>query len=106
MREYKVPFSTKEDEKLVCGMSGRECLWVGSGLVLAVILVAVPAAILELTVIKTLYLLPLGLLPVGAGVYMAFAKIKNFDKYVKADVNIWYKFKYNKQPHGYYQFRR
>ncbi len=106
IREYRVPFSTKNDEKLVFNLSARECLWLGGGVITAIVLVGIPALIMQLPLPKILYLLPLGLLSLGASVYMAFAKVKNFDKHVKVDTNFWYKLKYSKRPHCYYQFRK
>lgn len=106
IREYRVPFSTKNDQKLVFSLSARECLWLGGGIISAIVFVAIPAIIMELPLPKVLYLLPLGLVSLGTSVYMAFAKTKNFDKHVKVDTNFWYKLKYSKRPHCYYIFRK
>lgn len=78
----------------------------GGGIIIGILLVAVPALIMELPLPKILYLLPLGLAALAASVYMAFARVKNFDKKVRVDENFWYKVRYRRRPHGYYLFRK
>ena len=106
IRDYRVPFSTSEDEKLVFNLSTKECLWFGAGVISSIVVVGIPALILQLSLPKIVYLLPLALPTMGICSYMALKKVNEFDKLVKVDVSIWNKFKYKRRAHNYCLFRK
>lgn len=106
MREYRVPLSTKEEEKLVFNLSARQCLWFGLGIIFSIILIGMPALVFGLPLPKVIYLLPLGLPPLGISTYMAKKRVKELDMEVNVDAFLWRKFKYNHRVHNYYLFRK
>lgn len=106
MREHFVPFSVKEEAKLVFNLSARQCLWFMAGFFVALIFIGIPALMMRLPVTKTLLLAPLALPPLGLAYYLALIKIKAFDHDVGADIYHWRKFVYQRRRHGYYNFRK
>lgn len=98
MRIYPVPFSSKEEAKLIFNLAPREVLilsiGVGAGLVVAAILAAILGTFM-------LYCIPAAIPFIAASAILAFTKVKRagcemtLDDYVKRTVF------YNRRPRHY-----
>jgi hypothetical protein len=105
MREYTVPFSTKEDEKFFFGLTGRQSLWFAAGTVLGAAAVFIPAAVFQVSFPQILLFIPLGLPFLGGGAYMALGKKRLYDDRVGVDTFYMLKIQYRIRTHDYV-FRR
>lgn len=106
LRTYVVPFSTKEEERLVFNLALKECMWLGCGLIAAALMAGVPAFIFQVSMPELLYLLPLAIPPMAVSGFMAFKKVKQLDNYVKVDVFLWNKWRFKNRTRDYIMYRR
>ena len=105
MRTYNVPFSTKGEEKLAFNLGMKECVWLGCGIVVAVMAFSTPM-FFGVTMPKLLYFLPLAIPPLGASAFVAFKKVKQFDNHVKIDESLWHKWRFKKRIHNFIMYRK
>lgn len=105
MQAYKVPFSTKGEERLVFNLGLRECLCLGFGCILAVAVISIPT-LFGVTMPRILYFIPLGIPPLGVSVAVAFKKVKQFDNYAKCDESVINNFKFKHRVRNYIMYRK
>lgn len=101
MREYMVPFSTKEEDRLLFNLTARQCLWLAGGLMFGLAAAFIPAAAFRIPFPMALVFVPFGLPFLGAGSYLAFKKVRDYDHDVSADVHLFRKMQYRFRPHDY-----
>lgn len=104
MRYYPVPYSTKEEAKMIFNLSSREfALLLGgalAGIVLAVLLSAITRVYFFILAIPCVPLF------FGAGAYIAFKSVKEIEAKVTLDKHYMNVVKYKMRPHIYIMYRR
>lgn len=98
MRYYSVPFSTKEEEKLLFNLSTKEVLVFGSGIIIGVLFAGILALILNTYM---LFCLPVALPFVGLAAILALKKIKRSGCELTVGDYLIYKYRFNNRNHHY-----
>ncbi|MCF8010047.1 MAG: PrgI family protein [Clostridiales bacterium] len=79
MREYQVPFSTREEEPFIFGLKIREMLWLGGGFFIGLI-TAVSVFFIIGTELQNLIICLPAIIPfTAAGLYLSKKKVKEDD---------------------------
>ncbi|MFX4261176.1 PrgI family mobile element protein [Pelotomaculum propionicicum] len=105
LQAYKVPFSTKGEERLVFNLGLRECMCLGLGCILAVVAISIPT-LFGVTMPRILYFIPLGIPPLAASAIVAFKNVKQFDNYAKYDESVINNFKFKHRVRNYIMYRK
>jgi len=103
MRYYPVPFSTKEEEKLVFSLSVREVLIMAVGTALGLVTAKIASAALETFFI---YCVPLGLPFVGLAALLAFVKVTKSDCVMTLENYILRSISFKQRPRHYIKERQ
>ena len=104
MRYYPVPYSTKEEVKLVFNLSTREFSLLLGGILTGVAL----AGFLSLVTGVYFFIMVVICVPVlfCLGLYASFKRVKEVDKNVTLDEHYLKAIKYRMRPHSYILYRR
>lgn len=107
MRDYPVPYSTREETPFIFkNLSIREMLWIGggaiNGFIIAVLLFVLSGARLENIILCMPVLIPF----TGAGWYLAKKKVEEDDNIVTLDRHLLKKIKYKFRSHKYVNYRK
>lgn len=105
MRDYPVPFSTREEAPFIFNLTLRELMWIGGGF-----LVGFVAAIFLFVItgmhLKNVFFCFLVVLPTtAAGFYFGKKRFEMGDNILATDKYLLLKFKYRYRPHKYYNRR-
>ncbi len=98
MRLYPVPFSTKEEDKLLFNFSTKQVLIMGTSILLALLLAGILATILQT---HMLFCLPIGAPVVFIGVILAVKKLRIAGCEITAGDYIYLKHKYSQRNRHY-----
>lgn len=100
---YPVPFSAKEEEKLIFNLNTREVLVMSSGIGLGIIASAILAAALNTFII---YCIPLAIPFVGVAFLLAFIKVNRAGATLTLNEYALRKLKYNNRSRHYLRYRK
>lgn len=103
MRFYPVPFSAKEEEKLVFNLSVREVLIMAVGIGIGLAVAGIASAFLNTFLI---YCIPLGLPFVGVAALLAFVKVNKGGCIMTLENFALRKFNFQQKPRHYLKERR
>ena len=106
MREYPVPFSTREETPFMGGLSIREMLWIGGGFILGLVATALLFSLLNTDVKNMIICLPVALPFMFLGYYLARKKVVEDDRKETFDKHCFKLFKYKRRPHIFLNYRR
>lgn len=106
MRDYPVPFSSREETPFIFGLSTREMLWIGGGAIAGFIMAVVIFFIIGASLQNMIFCLPALLPTTGAGWYLARKPVKEDDNIVTVDRHLLKVLKYRFRPHKYLNYRR
>jgi len=98
LKIYPVPFSTKEEDKLIFNLSTKQSLIIGISVILALIAAGLLAAIIQT---QMLFCLPIGLPIVFVGVILAIKKLSVSGCEITAGDYLLYRYKYNQRKRHY-----
>lgn len=103
MRHYPVPFSTKEEDKLLFNLSTKQVLIIGSSVLLALIMAGVMAATLQTYM---LFCIPIGIPVVFIGVVMALKRLNISGCEITVGDLLFLKYKFTQRNRHYIAQRR
>jgi uncharacterized protein YacL len=103
MRFYPVPFSAKEEEKLVFNLSVREVLIMAIGIGIGLAIAGIASVFLNTFLI---HCIPLGLPFVGLAVLLAFVKVNKSGCIMTLENYALRKLKFQQKPRHYLKERR
>ncbi|MCL6476994.1 MAG: PrgI family protein [Peptococcaceae bacterium] len=106
MRDYPVPFSSREESPFIFGLSVREMLWISGGVIAGLILAAIVFVLSGSGLQDIIFCMPALLPTTGIGLYMAKRKVVEDDNIVTLDRHLFKKIKYRFSPHKYLNTRR
>ncbi len=98
MKVYPVPFSTKEEDKLIFNLSTKQSLIIGASVILALITAGLLTAILQT---QMLFCLPIGLPVIFVGVILAMKKIEISGCEMTTGDYLFYRYKYSQRKRHY-----
>jgi hypothetical protein len=101
--EYRVPFSTKEDKKLIFNLTTHEFMSIMIGGVVGLAAAGIAVAAFH---IPFLLCLPLAVPFVGGAAYMAFKKLKKVDMVMTFGSYLYKKLCFKIRPKHYILFRK
>lgn len=106
MRNYPVPFSSREESPFIFGLSVREMLWISGGVITGFIL-AVSVFVISGSGLQDMIFCMPALLPTTlTGLYLAKRKVVEDDNIVTLDRHLFKKLKYRFRSHKYLNCRR
>ncbi len=103
MKIYPVPFSTKEEDKLIFNLSTKQTLIVGLSIIMALFAAGIMAAILQT---QMLFCLPIGVPIVFIGAILALKKLNISGCELTAGDYMFLKYKYSQRNRHYIARRR
>jgi len=103
LKFYPVPFSTKEEDKLIFNLSTKQTLIIGASAILALIAAGIMAAILQT---QMLFCLPIGIPVVFIGAILALKKLNISGCELTAGDFIFLKYKYSQRNRHYIAERK
>lgn len=105
MRDYPVPFSTREEAAFIFNFTLRELMWIGGGFLVGFV-VAIIIFVLTGMHLKNVFFCFLVVIPTtAAGFYFGKKKYEVGDNVLTTDRYLLLKFKYRNRLHKYYNRR-
>jgi len=106
MREYPVPFSTREETPFMAGLSVREMLWTGGGFILGIVAAIVLFILLGAETINMILCIPAIIPCVLLCFCLAKKRTKEDDKIETLDRHYLKLIKYKYRSRAYLNYRR
>lgn len=106
MRDYRVPFSTREETPFILGLTAREMLWIGGGFILGLVSSVLTFMIIGAQLRNLILSLPTIIPFTFAGFYLAKKKVSEDDHDETLDRHYIKRLRYKFRPHKYLNYRR
>jgi hypothetical protein len=106
MREYPVPFSTKEETSFMAGLTVREMLWLGGGFILGLFGASLLFLLLRAETRNMIICLPAVVPCVLASLYLARKKVTEEDRQETLDRHYYKAVRFKYRPHIYLNYRK
>jgi len=103
LRYYSVPFSSKNDEKLIFNLSTRELLICGSGVLLGVLVAGIVSLCIKAYMISCL---PVAIPFSAVGALLAFKKVNKIGCQMTLYDYLLRKYYFSKRPRHYLHVRK
>lgn len=106
MRYYQVPFSAREETPFIFGLTVREMLWLGGGIMLGFTAALATFVFVGAKLPNLILSLPLVIPFVAVSFYLSRKKIREDDHHETLDRHLIKGLKYRFRPHTYLNMRR
>lgn len=106
MREYPVPFSTREENPFIFGLTIREMLWIGGGFFVGLLFAATIFFAVGAKLQNLILCLPVIIPFTIAAFYLSRKRVKEDDHAETLDRHMIKKLKYKLRPHKYLNYRQ
>lgn len=103
MREYVVPFSTREEKKLAFNLTAGELLSLAGGAVVGLMAAGLVAAV---SGVPMIFCLPVVAPFIGAAAYLAFKKVRKVDAEMRYGVYLYRRIRFQMSPKHYVCYRK
>ncbi|ABO49464.1 hypothetical protein Dred_0928 [Desulforamulus reducens MI-1] len=106
MREFRVPFSTREETPFIFGLTIREMAWIGSGFLVGLVFSFITFMIIGAKLQNIILSLPTIIPFTFLGLFLAKKRIIKGD-YIETIDRYWFKkAKYKMRAHKYVNYRK
>ncbi|MEW6697312.1 MAG: PrgI family mobile element protein [Bacillota bacterium] len=105
-REYRVPFSTREETPFIFGVTVREMAWIASGFLIGVFFSFIAFLIIGPKLQNIILCLPIIIPFIFLGFYLGKKTVIRGDYTESLDKYFIKKIRYKIKPHKYVNFRR
>ncbi len=106
MREYRVPFSTREEAPFIFGLTIREMAWIGGGFLVGLVFSLISFLIIGTELENIILCLPTIIPFTLLGLYLAKKTVNKGDYTQTLDRYCLSQIRYKYRPHKYLSFRR
>ena len=106
MRDYQVPFNTREEAPFIMGLSIREMLWLGVGFTIGLLITAMLFSLIKAGPQSIILSLPAIVPSVGLTFFLAKKKVREDDHLETLDRHLLKSLRYKFKPHIYLNYRR
>lgn len=105
MRDYPVPFPTREETAFIFNCTLRELIWIGGGFMVGFVAAIILFIVTGMHLKNVILCFPVLIPATAAGFYFGKKRIKVDDNTLTTDKYLTLKFKYRHRPHKYYNRR-
>ncbi|MBM7854963.1 type IV secretory pathway VirB3-like protein [Desulfohalotomaculum tongense] len=106
MREYIVPFSTREETPFIFGITIREMFWIGGGFFIGLFFAAAAFFVIGTKLQNIIFCLPVIIPFIAVALYLARKQVVEDDHTETLDRHLIKMLKYRLRCHKYLNFRQ